>query len=335
MTHANTPAPLARPSNLDDTMRLAETFCRSGFFSDAREAAQAVVKIIAGQELGFGPMASMTGVHVIKGKVALSSNLLGAAIKRSGRYDYRVIVLTDDRAELAFFENGQQVGASAFTMDDAKRAGLLSNQTWKSYPRNMLLARALSNGARWYCPDVFGGAIYTPDELGAAVDGETGDVIEATPRPPSSVIPHAEVADAGLLTDSGVDIGGKDLDDFDEDATATEADDAGGWTGRVKAATGHVKALAELWRDVQAEPNRWRRSYAQAAIVTAFAPAITAQAADGLTDAQQRWALGVLAEMGTVCSDSGHPDKCRAKLDDAAALASRAHDEVAAVAVAS
>jgi hypothetical protein len=30
----------------------------------------------------------------------------------------------------------------------------------------MLYARALSNGAKWYCPDVFGGPIYTPDELG-------------------------------------------------------------------------------------------------------------------------------------------------------------------------
>jgi hypothetical protein len=37
----------------------------------------------------------------------------------------------------------------------------------------MLFARAMSNGARWYCPDVFAGPAYTPDELGADVDGET------------------------------------------------------------------------------------------------------------------------------------------------------------------
>ena len=166
----------------DETMRLAEVFVRSGFFADSKDAAQAVVKIIAGGELGFGPMSSMTGVHVIKGKVALSSNLLGAAIKRSGKYDYRVMELDDTHARLVFFEGGEHIGESAFSIDDAKRAGLLSNQTWKNYPRNMLLARALSNGARWFCPDVFGGPIYTPDELGAEVDGETGDVIEHEPR---------------------------------------------------------------------------------------------------------------------------------------------------------
>jgi hypothetical protein len=52
----------------------------------------------------------------------------------------------------------------------------------------MLFARAMSNGVRWYCPDVFSGApTYTPEELGADVT-ESGDVIpgsfvEATTRP--------------------------------------------------------------------------------------------------------------------------------------------------------
>jgi len=41
----------------------------------------------------------------------------------------------------------------------------------------------MSNGARWYTPDIFGGPVYTPEELGAVVDGETGEVIDApTPR---------------------------------------------------------------------------------------------------------------------------------------------------------
>ena len=57
-------------------------------------------------------------------------------------------------------------------------AGLDSNTNWRKYPRNMLFARAISNGARWYCPDLFGGSpVYTPDELGAEVDGETGEVL--------------------------------------------------------------------------------------------------------------------------------------------------------------
>ena len=42
---------------LDDTMTLGKVLAQSGYFADSREAAQAVVKILAGQELGFGPIA--------------------------------------------------------------------------------------------------------------------------------------------------------------------------------------------------------------------------------------------------------------------------------------
>jgi hypothetical protein len=167
---------------LGDTMTLAETFARSGFFNDTREAAQAVVKIMAGRELGFGPMASMTGVYVVKGKVCLSANLMAAAVQRSGRFDYRVLELDDDHCVIEFTDHGQPCGRSAFSMADAQRAGLI-NETWRKFGRNLLFARAMSNGTRWYCAGVFGGPIYTPEELGAVVDGETGEVIDATPRP--------------------------------------------------------------------------------------------------------------------------------------------------------
>jgi hypothetical protein len=50
---------------VDQLMTLARAFAESGYFADARGWAQAVVKIQAGRELGFGPMASMTGIHVV------------------------------------------------------------------------------------------------------------------------------------------------------------------------------------------------------------------------------------------------------------------------------
>ena len=168
---------------LRETMDLGSVLVKSGYFNDARDASQAVVKVLAGREMGFGPIASMQGIHIIQGKPSIGANLLGAAVKRTGKYNYRVPVLTDERAEIAFFENGEEVGRSVFTMADAKAAGLNGKDNWKKYPRNMLFSRALSNGARWYCPDVFSGVTpYTPEELGAPVDGE-GEVIDVTPTP--------------------------------------------------------------------------------------------------------------------------------------------------------
>lgn len=170
-----------------DIANLGDILARSGYFQDTRDAAQAIVKVLAGQELGFGPIASMTGVYIVKGKVSLSANLMGAAVKRSGRYNYRVLELTDEAAEIEFYEDGQAIGRSRFTLDDAKKAALNSSDNWRKYPRNMLFARALSNGVKWYCPDVTGGPAYTPDELGARVD-EDGEVLEGElverPAPP-------------------------------------------------------------------------------------------------------------------------------------------------------
>lgn len=175
--------PVAAP-NLADLKTLGEVFTRSGFFADTKDAAQAIVKIMAGQELGFAPIASMTGVYIVKGRVSLSANLIAAAIKRSGKYNFRVRKHSDQECEIEFFEQGESIGTSAFTRADAAKAG---TQNMDKFPRNMLYARAMSNGAKWYCPDIFGGPVYTPDELGAAIDGETGEVLsvpeERAPRP--------------------------------------------------------------------------------------------------------------------------------------------------------
>jgi hypothetical protein len=179
MTHSLVPhAPVMAMGTLEDPERLGKVLAASGYFSDARDAAQAVVKVLAGAELGFGPIASMTGVYIVKGRVTLSANLLAAAIKRHPRYDFRVRDLTDERCAVAFFDAGQEAGTSEFTMDDARKAGLAGGENWRKYPRNMLFARCVSNGAKFFCPDVFAGApVYTPDELGADIDGETGEVI--------------------------------------------------------------------------------------------------------------------------------------------------------------
>lgn len=164
-----------RPT-MPDVMTLGATLAKSGYFQDARDAAQAVVKVLAGQELGLGPVASMTGIYIVKGRVTLSANVMAAVVKRSGRYNYKVTRLDDTGCSITFYEGKSELGASTFTADDAKRAEL-GGDNYRKFPRNMYFSRALSNGVKWYCPDVTSGPVYTPDELGEVVDGETGEII--------------------------------------------------------------------------------------------------------------------------------------------------------------
>jgi hypothetical protein len=174
-------------STFDDVTRAAKAMHESGFFKDATSQAQAIVKILAGQELGFGAFASMNGIHIIQGKPSVGANLMAAAVKGSGRYNYRVAQMDDSAVELVFFEGKDEIGRSRFTKEDAVKA---QTQNMGKFPRNMMFARAISNGVRWFCPDVFNGsAVYTPEELGATVD-EDGDVIDA---PYSNVEPAAPV----------------------------------------------------------------------------------------------------------------------------------------------
>ena len=106
-----------------EIMVLGNVLYKSGYFKDVRDQAQAVTKILFGRELGFSPIISLGGIHVIEGKPALSSNLMATLIKRSGRYDYRVKSWTHTECVLMFRQlNGkwEEVGESSFTMEDAK-----------------------------------------------------------------------------------------------------------------------------------------------------------------------------------------------------------------------
>lgn len=153
---------------LIEPMALGEVFIKSGMFTDVKSQAQAVVKILAGKELGLAPLESMTNIYIVNGKVALQAKIIGSLIKKSTKYDYIVEKLDEQECVIAFFstdntEKRTELGKSIFTMKDAAKAGIVNKQVWKAYPRNMLFARALSNGARWYTSDVFCG--YTAEEI--------------------------------------------------------------------------------------------------------------------------------------------------------------------------
>jgi hypothetical protein len=67
----------------------------------------------------------------------------------------------------------------------------------------MNFARALSQGVRWYCPDVTAGSpAYVPEELGAEVE-ESGEPIPApnTAEPVAADQPEEEVTDAEVVNE--------------------------------------------------------------------------------------------------------------------------------------
>ena len=213
--------------SLPELRQVGEIMFASGMFRDLKSVQQAMVKLLAGAELGYGPFQSLRAFHVIEGKPVETSGEITARIKRSGRYrmesyftnasgdkldpirtkaseTHGCVVLISEKRDGGWFT----LEPAVFTKDDAATAGLLGKDVWKKYLRNMLFSRALTNAARFHCADIFGGPIYTPEELGASVtmDGEGSELIDVTPNapqpprvePPPTVQP---VPDDALRTD--------------------------------------------------------------------------------------------------------------------------------------
>ena len=195
---------LASGVNVDELYRIGKMLALSGYF-DAKgnndmAIAQICTKVLAGAEMGYGPFASVQGIHIIQGRPSIAANLMAAAVKAHPMYDYRVRTMTEKECSIEFFQrNGdkwESLGVSTFTADDARKA---QTKNMDKYARNMLFARAMSNGVKWYTPDCFNGnAVYVPEELGAEVDGDgnvidvdyhsvdkaTGEVLSTTPPAP-------------------------------------------------------------------------------------------------------------------------------------------------------
>lgn len=212
------PRPPAVPEDLKSVIELGTVLAQSGYFDSARSAAQAVVKILAGRELGFPAIASMTGIHIIEGKPSIGSNLLASAIRDSGKYDYEILEHTDQVCAIRFkrLVNGAWVNlepVERITLAEAQaKKWHLSNagkvkSPWEKAPKNMLFARALTNGQKFHCPNLFSGMlVYDPDELDADVSAPTNSTPHQTaspapvpegPRP--NVPPPATVP--GLITE--------------------------------------------------------------------------------------------------------------------------------------
>jgi hypothetical protein len=149
-----------------EIMSIGKAFAESGMFPDIKSAAQAIVKIQAGAELGIAPFAAMSGIHIISGKPTIGAGVMAAMVKASGKYNYRVTEQTDKVCSINFYEGAEMIGTSTFTIEDAKKAGTKNTD---KFPRNMLFARAMSNGVKWYTPDVFAGPVYVPEEMDFAI----------------------------------------------------------------------------------------------------------------------------------------------------------------------
>lgn len=170
---------------------MAQIMFKSGFFKDAKDPAKAFVVIKAGEEMGIPAVASMRQIELINGQISIRAHLCAAMIRRSGRYDYRVRESTDKRCEIEFYRDGESIGTFEYTWDDAVKAKDNEKDNYKKRPKVMLYNRAMANGARMHCPDIFLGGVYVEGEL----EDEPNDPVYIDVEPDTNTEQRAPIPD--------------------------------------------------------------------------------------------------------------------------------------------
>lgn len=148
---------------------------------------QAMIIMLKGRELGIPPMQAFSSIAVVNGKPTMSAELMLSKIYQAvpgAIVDY--VSTNEIECVINAKRPGGKVARFSFSLEDAKRAGLLNKGTWAAYPAAMLRARCISAMARAMFPDALSGVVYTAEELGAEVDAD-GHVIE---------IPNERLAEA-------------------------------------------------------------------------------------------------------------------------------------------
>lgn len=192
---------------LADVTNYGKIFAESGMFENVKSQAQAVVRILAGQEIGIPPFAAISGIHIIKGKPSMGAGLMASRVKGSGKYDYKVKEHTEKICVIEFFqkyEKWESIGVSSFSIEDAKKA---QTQNLDKFPRNMLFARAISNGIKWYTPDIFAGPVYVPEEMAQITEDVTAEI--TTQKKKFEITPEQAQELEELINNSSLDANGK------------------------------------------------------------------------------------------------------------------------------
>lgn len=172
------------PTNVIEAIKLSETLAASQLVPSSLRGkpSDILVVLMKGRELGMPPMAAMGQIHVIDGKACLSSDAIQGLILRSGVVDYFTLVESTD--EIATYKAKRRDSPHeitlSYTIEDAKRAGLIGKANWKGYQKQMLRARCASDMGREIAPDVMAGLydMDEADEIRANEGARTAEIVD-------------------------------------------------------------------------------------------------------------------------------------------------------------
>lgn len=157
------------PKTFNEIVSMSELLAKSELLPKALrgKVPDVVMTIMAGQEMGFTPMASLRNFHVIEGRPVLSSSGKVALVRASGKCKYFDCV--EDSPERVTYEtmrfDSTKPQRATWTKQRVKDAGLNLKDNHRLFGQQMLHARAKSELCEMAYEDVIGGTA-TQEEMG-------------------------------------------------------------------------------------------------------------------------------------------------------------------------
>lgn len=179
------------PQTLEEAMQFASMLAKSTIVPKDYQGnpGNVIVAIQWGMELGLPPLQAMQNIAVINGRPSIWGDAMLALVRGSGLLESITEEVSGDRAICVVKRRGEEAVAREFTLDDAKRAGLLGKSgPWQQYPKRMLQMRARAFALRDVFPDVLRGVYIAEEAIDMPVEKDMGaaEVVETKQAPASS-----------------------------------------------------------------------------------------------------------------------------------------------------
>jgi hypothetical protein len=208
--------------------------------------------VMAGHELGVGPMASLRAFHVVEGKPTADYSFWIARLKAAG---YRVEWPERSQERVTLKLTAPDGSSATETWDKARAitAGLWNGKdNWKKYPMAMLSARAVTSLGRAFAGEVMFGC-YEHDEAEEIMKEADVGAIEGVPQKGTVAERLAAVTSAAIDADTAArEAKAKECADIAK-ALGLTRDDVYSLMREIGAQQGRISDLSREHMDMLAE----------------------------------------------------------------------------------
>lgn len=202
MSNEKSLAVWTNPTTITEAMGLAKLIADSSMVPAQYKGkpGDVIVAMQMGAEVGLSAMQSIQNIAVINGRPSLWGDAMLALCQSHPDFEDIQETVTDHGATCVIKRRGRSPVSRAFTVADAKSAGLIGKQgPWSSYPKRMLQMRARAFALRDAFADALRGLDSAEESTDIPVKTECAVIVD---QEPAQLVEHKSTMTLGDMLDA-------------------------------------------------------------------------------------------------------------------------------------